>query len=60
MEKLFYEAKPMIFLAIAFYALANAKQSTIMSVSGWILMAAVLAIFYGRYHHRHSTHRPRR
>ena len=63
MEKLFYEIKPILFFALAFYAVfLHPASNAMLTVSGLVLMAAVTAIFHARYTYRQSVpvHRRRR
>ncbi|MEQ1875833.1 MAG: hypothetical protein ABL958_04245 [Bdellovibrionia bacterium] len=62
MEKMFYEIKPVLFFALAFYAVfLHPNSNTWLSVSGWLLMGAVSTIFHARYSYRHApAHRRRR
>ncbi|HEX4926236.1 MAG TPA: hypothetical protein VFV50_19235 [Bdellovibrionales bacterium] len=54
MEKYIYELRPLFFLSIALYAVAQWDRNTLMGVSGAVLLVAVLSILYARYSYRHT------
>jgi hypothetical protein len=52
MEKLFYESRPYLFLALSFYALKSGHDSTLMSCSATLLLAISILVISARLKNR--------